>query len=63
MKDRSFRSLEYIMTKKKSTLLSPSETIALFENKQIRRERYNDERWFNVVDIVNILSDSQSKDK
>jgi hypothetical protein len=49
------------MTKK--NLLSPSTTIALFEDKQIRRERYNDERWFSVVDVVNILSESQSLDK
>lgn len=39
------------------------ETIAIFESQQIRRERYQDERRFSVVDITNILSESKSKDK
>lgn len=50
------------MTKK--NLLSPTEeNIILFNDEKIRRERYNDERYFSVVDIVNILSDSKWKDK
>lgn len=44
-------------------LLSPGTTIAFFEDKEIRRERYNDERRFSVVDIVNVLSGSKSIDK
>ncbi len=44
-------------------MILQKETIALFENNEIRRERYNEERMFSVVDIVNILSSSQSKDK
>jgi len=47
----------------KKNALSPSTTIAFFEDKEVRRERYNDERRFSVIDIVNILSDSQSLDK
>jgi hypothetical protein len=31
-------------------------TVALFEDAEIRRERYQDERWFSVVDIVAILT-------
>ena len=50
------------MTKK--NLLSPTEeNIILFNDEKIRRERYDDERYFSVVDIVNILSDSKWKDK
>ena len=37
-------------------LLTSSKTTAFFEDKSVRRERYNDERWFNVVDIVFILT-------
>lgn len=47
----------------KKQSLSPGTTKALFEDQEIRRERYNDERWFSVVDIVNILSESQGIDK
>jgi len=42
------------MTEK--NLLSPSTTIAFFEDQQVRRERYNDERWFSIVDIVSLLT-------
>lgn len=51
------------MPNNESNLLAPSTTVAFFGDKEVRRERYNDERWFSVVDIVNILSESQSKDK
>ena len=51
-----------MMGKKNRNLLAET-TAAFFEGKEVRRERYNDERWFSVVDIVNILSNSQSKDK
>lgn len=37
--------------------------ITLFEDNEIRRERYNDERWFNIVDVVNILTENTGKDK
>ena len=48
------------------TKLSSSNTagdVVLFNDEKIRRERYNDEWYFSVVDIVNILSSSKSKDK
>lgn len=51
------------MVQQQKNNITPQETIAMFENQQIRRERYNDERRFNVVDIANILSQSKSKDK
>lgn len=31
-------------------------TVILFENTQVRRERYNNERWFSIIDIVTILT-------
>lgn len=33
-------------------------SIVLFESMQVRREWFNDERWFSIVDIVGILTDS-----
>lgn len=47
------------MPDKKPHLQTPENTIAFFQDKEIRRERYNDERWFSVVDVVSILSDSK----
>ena len=47
------------MTKK--NLLSPAEeNIVLFNDEKIRRERYVDERYFSVVDIVGVLSESKN---
>ena len=40
-------------------MILQKETIALFENNEIRRVRYNEERWFSVVDIVSVLSQSK----
>lgn len=37
--------------------------IVEFENKKVRRIEYNGEWFFSVVDIVNILVESQAKDK
>ena len=33
-------------------------TIALFEDRKIRRVWHNDEWWFSVVDVVGALTDS-----
>ena len=39
----------------------PEETkIALFRNRKIRKTIYKNERWFSVVDIVGVLSDSEN---
>ena len=46
------------MIQQKDDKIMPQTTIAMFENQNIRRERYNDERWFSVVDIVSVLSQS-----
>ena len=47
------------MSDKKPQIQAAINTIAFFEDKEIRREWYNDERWFSVVDVVSILSDSK----
>lgn len=47
------------MPNKKPNLQTAANTIAFFEDKEIRREWYNDERWFSVVDVVSILSESK----
>jgi len=33
-------------------------TLALFEGKQIRKQWFNEEWWFSVVDVVGALTDS-----
>ncbi len=37
---------------------SAADNIVLFNDEKIRRERYNDERYFSVVDIISILTQS-----
>lgn len=44
------------MSDKKPQIQAAINTIAFFEDKEIRRERYNDERWFSIIDIVLILT-------
>lgn len=44
------------MSNDETNLLTPSTTAAFFEDKEVRRERYEDERWFSIVDIVLILT-------
>ena len=56
----------YTLSKIIMTKLLSSDTagdVVLFNDEKIRRERYNNEWYFSVVDIVNILSSSKSKDK
>lgn len=38
------------------------QTLALFEQKEIRKITHNDEWWFSVVDVVSILAESVAKD-
>lgn len=48
----------------KKNLFTPWETdVVLFDEKTVRREWHNDEWYFSVIDVVNILSESKSKDK
>ena len=51
------------MSNEEKNSITSSTTAAFFEDKEVRREWYNDERWFSVVDIVNILSESKGKDR
>jgi prophage antirepressor-like protein len=38
------------------------QSLALFEQKEIRKITHNDEWWFSVVDVVSILAESEAKD-
>jgi len=38
-------------------IVSSTTTKALFENAEIRRERYQDERWFNLIDVIAALTE------
>ncbi|MEI7563332.1 MAG: hypothetical protein WCJ39_06915 [bacterium] len=42
----------------KGDLLSPSTTIAFFEDKEVKKERHDEKRYFSIVDIVSILTGS-----
>lgn len=44
----------------KNLLSSAEENIVLFNDEKIRRERYNDERYFSVQDIVFVLTESKN---
>lgn len=56
-------SFKYISMAKKN-LFTPWETdVVLFDENLVRREWHNDEWYFSVIDVVNILSESKSKDK
>ena len=41
-------------------LSSSEENIVLFNDEKVRRERYNDERYFPVIDIVFVLTESKN---
>lgn len=45
------------MTKEENSLID-STKIALFKGKQIRKILYRGEWWFSVVDVVEVLTDS-----
>ena len=47
------------MTNHEANLLTPSTTAAFFEDQEVRRERYNDERRFSIVDVVSLLTASE----
>lgn len=47
------------MSNDETNLLTPSTTAAFFEDKEVRRERYEDERWFSIVDVVSLLTASE----
>lgn len=42
-----------------SIKVKQSESIALFEWKEVRKVRYNEERWFVIIDVVAVLTDSK----
>jgi|GEM_PF-3125912 len=41
----------------------PTTTTALFEDQQIRRERHQEEWFFNIIDIVAILTNQSDYKK
>jgi DNA-damage-inducible protein D len=43
---------------KKNELIVPETKIALFKGKQVRKTIYNNEWWFSVVDVVEVLTGS-----
>jgi len=47
------------MSNEETNLLKPSTTTTFFEDEEVRRERYNDERWFSIVDIISLLTGSE----
>ena len=47
------------MPNEETNLLKPSTTTAFFEDEEARRERYNDERRFSIVDIISLLTGSE----
>ncbi len=47
------------MSNNESELLTPFTTAAFFEDKEVRRERYEDERRFSIVDVVSLLTASE----
>ena len=38
--------------------MTNSDSIALFEGKEIRKLWHQDERWFVIIDVISIVSES-----
>ncbi|MEI7919112.1 MAG: hypothetical protein WCH65_02650 [bacterium] len=47
------------MSNDETNFLASSTPAAFFEDKEVRRERYEDERWFSIVDVVSLLTSSE----
>lgn len=46
---------------KRKNLLTPADTdIVLFEGESVRREWYNDERYYPIVDVISVLVQSKN---
>lgn len=44
------------MTDKHTNIIPPAINTPFFEDTEIRRERYNDERWYSIVNIISVLT-------
>jgi len=55
-----YSTLHTMTTYSKKDLLSSNDKFVLFnETSGVRREWYNDERYYSIVDIVSILTESK----
>ncbi len=51
------------MTKKQYNFQMENKNIALFQEKQVRREWHNDQWYFSVIDVIEVLTDSTNPRK